>query len=70
MYEKVTGSLVYALALIDQKEYEEAKQYIVGALTLFDDEYKVPKEGKTVVGQGDFSSRRHENSKKKRLKKR
>jgi hypothetical protein len=69
-YEEVMGTLVFALAKIDQKEYEEAKQYITGALQLFDDKYKVSEEEKTVDRKpGDKSNKRFRSGTKKRLKK-
>ncbi len=64
LYEKITGSLVFALAKIDQGEYEEAKSYIVGALQLFDDQYKENVERPKVGEQRESG-----NHKTKRFKK-
>lgn len=58
-----------ALAHIDQGEIEEAKQYIVGAIKIFDDECKILEEGKTMVGQGDILDKKPRSRTKKRLKK-
>ena len=69
-YEEVMGTLVFALAKIDQKEYEEAKQYITGALQLFDDEYKVSEEDKAMVRKSrNKTSKKFRSGTKKRLKK-
>lgn len=69
-YEEVMGTLVFALAKIDQKEYEEAKQYITGALQLFDDKYKISEENETVVRKSRNSpSKKFRSGTKKRLKK-
>ena len=69
-YEEIMGTLVFALAKIDQKEYEEAKQYITGALQLFDDKYKISEENETVVRKSRNSSdKRFRSGTKKRLKK-
>ncbi len=64
MYEQVTGSLVMALAKMDIKEYEEAKQLIAGALQLFDDEYQISKKDKTMVRRKNREGKKSRNSKK------
>lgn len=38
-----------ALTCIDGKRYDEAKQYIVGALQIFDEQNKVSKETESLV---------------------
>ena len=65
MYEQVTGSLVMALAKMDIKKYEEAKQLIAGALQLFDDEYQISKKNKTVVRQQSGKSGKRIRNRKK-----
>jgi hypothetical protein len=68
-YEKVTGSLVFALAKLDQGEIEEAKQYIVGALSIFDEQYKILQDKENLVGSKVGQKRKSGSSQKKRLKK-
>lgn len=68
-YEEVTGSLVFALAKLDQGEIEEAKQYIVGALTIFDEQHKVLQDKPNMVGSKVRKQRKPKGSQTKRLKK-
>ena len=68
-YETITGSLVFALAKLDQGETEEAKQYIVGALNTFDEQYKILQNKENLVRSKVRKERKPRSSKTKRLKK-
>jgi hypothetical protein len=64
LFDKIAGTLVMALAKMDQGEIEEAKQYIVGAIKTFDDECKILEEDEALVRQRNKSIKRNGKSKK------